>query len=172
MHHDYGWKGYDDAIEAVKIMRSRNYKIDLVVFGEKLKEPFDLYEKAGFKFEYHYRPTGDALRHIYASCGIFICASWYEGSGLPAMEAMACGATLVTTDTGGSWDYALHEETALVSPAKQPEQLADNLARVMDDEKLRNELAENGCKKINEFSWEANSLRLEKLFKESLTKSK
>ncbi len=172
LHHDYGWKGYSDAMEAVKILRSRNYKIEPVVFGEKLQDPSSLYADAGFKFEYHYRPTGEALRLLYTSCGIYLCASWYEGSGLTAMEAMACGATLVTTDTGGSRDYALDGETALVSPPKQPEKLADNLARVMDDEILRNKLAKNGCQKINEFSWESNSLRLENLFKESLGNSK
>ena len=84
------------------------------------------------------------------------------------MEAMACGATLVTTDTGGSRDFALDGETALVSPAQQPEQLANNLARVLSDEILRDKLIENGSRKIGEFSWEANSLRLEKLFQESL----
>ena len=88
------------------------------------------------------------------------------------MEAMACGATLVTTDTGGSWDYALDGETALVSPPRQPVLLADNLARIIDDEVLRSKLAENGYNKINEYSWESNSLRLEKLFKDSLTDSK
>ena len=172
MHHDYGWKGYTDAMEAVKLLRSRNCKIDLVVFGEKLQDPSPLYEDAGFNFEYHYRPTGETLRRLYASCGIFLCASWYEGSGLPSMEAMACGASLVTTDTGGSRDFALDGETALVSPPRQPEQLAKNLARVLSDEVLRSNLVENGCQKIREFSWEANSLRLEKLFKESLVESK
>jgi len=64
-----------DAIEAVKIIRSRNFKIDPVVFGEKLEDPSPRYEDAGFKFEYHYRPTGETLRRIYASCGIYLCAS-------------------------------------------------------------------------------------------------
>lgn len=171
MHHDYGWKGYTDAMEAVKLLRSRNCKIDPVVFGEKLQDPSPLYEDAGFNFEYHYRPTGETLRRLYASCGIFLCASWYEGSGLPSMEAMACGASLVTTDTGGSRDFALDGETALVSPPRQPEQLAKNLARVLSDEVLRSNLVENGCQKIREFSWEANSLRLEERFKESLVES-
>lgn len=168
LHHDYGWKGFKDAMEAVRIVRSRNIKIEPVVFGEKLQDPSPLYEDAGFKFEYHYRPTGETLRRLYASCGIYLCASWYEGSGLPAMEAMACGAALVTTDTGGSRDYALDGETALVSPPQEPEQLADNLARVLSDEALRNKLVENGSQKIAQFSWEENSLRLEKLFNESL----
>jgi L-malate glycosyltransferase len=171
LHHDYEFKGYKEAIEAVKIIRSRNYKIDPVVFGEKLQDPAPLYEDAGFKFEYHYRPTGKALRRLYSSCGIYMCASWYEGSGLPGMEAIACGAVLVTTDTGGSRDYALDGETALVSPPKQPEQLANNLARILSDKSLRDMLVEKGTQKIRESSWDINCSRLEEIFKESISKS-
>ena len=168
LHHDYDWKGYKDAMDAVKILRSRNCKIDPVVFGEKLQDPSPLYEDAGFKFEYHYRPTGETLRRLYSSCGTYLCSSWYEGLGMPSMEAMACGGALVTTDTGGSRDYAVDGGTALVSPPKQPEQLADNLARVLSDEVLRSKLADKGYQRIKEFSWEANSAKLEKQFKESL----
>ena len=169
LHHDYDWKGFKDAIEAIKILRSRNFEIVPVVFGEKLQDPSSIFENAGFKFEYHYRPTGENLRRIYASCNIFLCPSWHEGLGMPSMEAMACGVALVTTDTGGSWDYALDGETALVSPPQKPEQLAENLARVINDEGLRIRLAENGCKKIGELSWDTNTLRLEKLFQETLS---
>lgn len=169
LHHDYDWKGYKDAIEAVKILKSLNYEIEPVVFGEKLQDPSHLYEEAGFNFEYHYRPTGETLRRIYVSCDIFLCASWYEGSGLPAMEAMSCGVAVVTTDTGGSRDYAFDGKTALVSPPRQPKQLADNLARLLDDIEFRKRLMTGGSQKIKEFSWETNSLRLERLFKEALT---
>ena len=87
------------------------------------------------------------------------------------MEAMAFGAALVTTDTGGSWDYASDGETALVSPPKQPKQLADNLARILTDEALRIKLAENGFQKIEQFSWDVNTSRIENLFKESLAET-
>ena len=170
LHHDYEFKGYKEAMEAVKIVRSRNYKIEPVVFGEKIQDPSPLYEDAGFRFEYHYRPTGEALRQLYTSCGIYMCASWHEGSGLPGMEAIACGAALVTTDTGGSRDYALDGETALVSPPRQPEQLANNLVRIISDESLRFKLVEKGAQKIGEHTWDANCFRLETLFKESLGK--
>ncbi len=168
LHHDYDWKGYKDAIEAVKKVRSENCKIELVVFGEKLEDPTPLYEEAGFKFEYHFRPTGEALRKIYSSCGTYLCSSWYEGLGMPAMEAMMCGAALVTTDTGGSRDYALNEETALVSPIKNPDALAENLIRILTDESLRLNLAEKGYQKIKQFSWDSNCEQLVKCFEQSL----
>ena len=168
LHHDYDWKGYKDAIEAVKKVRSENCKVELVVFGEKLEDPTPLYEEAGFQFEYHFRPTGEDLRKIYSSCGTFLCSSWYEGLGMPAMEAMMCGTALVTTDTGGSRDYALNEVTALVSPIKNPEALAENLIRVLTDESLRLQLAEKGYKKIQQFSWDSNCEQLVKCFKKSI----
>ena len=168
LHHDYDWKGYKDAIAAVKKVRSENCKIELVVFGEKLEDPTPLYEEAGFKFEYHFRPTGETLRKIYSSCGTFLCSSWYEGLGMPAMEAMMCGTVLVTTDTGGNRDYALNEKTALVSPIKNPEALAKNLIRVLTNEPLRLQLAEKGYQKIHQFSWNANCEQLVKCFEKSL----
>ena len=170
MHHDYDWKGYRDGIKAVKKVRAENCKIELVVFGEKVEDPTPLYNEAGFKFEYHYRPTGETLRKIYSSCGTFLCSSWYEGLGMPAMEAMMCGAALVTTDTGGSRDYALNEETALVSTPKKPDRLAKNLIRVLTDNSLRVGLAEMGYQKIKNFSWDANCEHLIKCFEDSLNK--
>ena len=172
LHDDYDWKGYKDAIEAIKIIRSKNFKISPVVFGEKLQDPSPLFEDAGFKFEYHYRPTGETLRKIYSSCGTFLCSSWHEGLGMPAMEAMMCGTALVTTDTGGSWDYALNEETALVSPSKDPEALAKNLARILGDDSLRLTLAEMGYQKIRQFSWDLNCEHLINSFENSLNNHK
>jgi len=168
LHHNYDFKGYKDGIAAVRQVRAMGKEIDLVVFGEKMKDPRPLYAEAGFEFEYHYRPTGEALRKIYASADIFLCTSWHEGFGLPGMEALACGAALVTTDTGGCRDYAIHEETALVSPPRNPEKLAANLASLLDDEERLRRLAENGRRKVLEFDWDKNTERLIGMFNDAL----
>lgn len=164
LHHDYDWKGYQEGIAAVKKVLSRNRKVELVVFGEKVKDPTDLFQQAGFEFEYHYRPTGDQVARIFSSCDIYLCPSWHEGLGMPAMEAMACRCAVVTTDTGGSRDYAFDNETALVSPPKDVEGLANNLTAVLADKQLMQRLAENGQKKIMEFDWKENCRRLLDLF--------
>ncbi|MDA1110877.1 MAG: glycosyltransferase family 4 protein [Nitrospinae bacterium] len=165
MHHDYDWKGYKEGIAAIKQVRSQNRKLDLVVFGEKVKDPQELFRETGFEFEYHYRPTRDQVARILSSCDIYLCPSWHEGLGMPPMEAMACRCALVTTDTGGCRDYAIHGETALVSPPKDIEALADNLTAVIDDKQLMTRLSENGEKKIRELDWEENCQRLINLFK-------
>ena len=169
LHHDYNWKGYEDGIKAVKEVIAQGHDLELVVFGEKLKDPQPLFDSAGFDFEYHYRPTRERLRKIYCSCDIFLCPSWYEGLGMPAMEAMACRCSLVTTDTGGCLDYAIDEQTALVSAPRDVTGLSRNLIRLLEDEALLKSLSEDGYRKINEFNWEENCDRLICLFNERLT---
>ncbi len=168
LHHDYDWKGYKDGIDAIKIIRATSQQLELVVFGEKMEDPKPLFDSAGFEFEYHYRPTGAKLRELYSSCDIYLCPSWHEGLGMPGMESMACRSALVTTDTGGSRDYAIQGETALVSPPKDPKKLAQNLAVMLGDDSLLEILSESGYKKILEFDWDNNTKRLEQLFTKKL----
>ena len=169
LHHDYSWKGYAEGIKAIRDVMAQGRKIQLVVFGEKLKDPQPLFDAAGFDFEYHYRPTRERLRKIYTSCDIFLCPSWYEGLGLPSMEAMACRCALVTADTGGCLDYAIDGHTALVSPPRDIKGLSQNLIRLLDDKALLKLISQNGCRKISEFDWQESCDRLVHLFKKSLT---
>ena len=67
LHHDYNWKGYEDGMKEVKEVIAQVHDLELVVFGEKLKDPQALFNAAGFEFEYHYRPAREKLRKIYVS---------------------------------------------------------------------------------------------------------
>ncbi len=164
LHHDYDWKGYADGLRALQEVRTRNVPVRPVVFGEKLKDPKPLFDQAGWEFEYHYRPTGKTLNEVYTSCDIYLCPSWYEGLGMPAMEAMACRCALVTTDNGGCRDYAIDGQTALVSPPKAPQALAANLVRLLEDPGLRQAISQKGWEQIQTFDWEDNCRRLMRLF--------
>ncbi|MBI4385124.1 MAG: glycosyltransferase family 4 protein [Nitrospinae bacterium] len=168
LHHDYDWKGFADGIAAVRRVRERGLKATAVVFGEKAVDAEPIRRAAGFDVEYHYRPAGERLRSIYAGCDIYLCPSWHEGLGMPAMEAMACRCALATTDTGGCRDYAIHGRTALVSQPRDVEGLAKNLSALVSDERLLRELSENGYRKIQEFRWEDNCRELVRLFERSL----
>ena len=159
--------GVKALLEYANRLKKREYEVQIVVPDRKSKW-FKLYQEAGFEFEYHYRPIGNKLREIFDSCDIFLCPSWFEGLGMPSMEAMSCWCALVTIDTGGSRDYAIHEETALVSPPKDVDAFSRNLIRVLHDLSLRKKIAEEGQRKINSFDWEKNCDRLEKIFHQSV----
>ncbi len=159
LHHDYRWKGVADGLEAVRRARARVPSLRLVGFGVKPPRealPYD---------EFHANPPQDTLAAIYSSCEMYLCPSWDEGLGMPPMEAMACGAALVTYDNGGSRDYAHDGKTALVARRRDVEDLATCLARLATDTELRDRLAAAGQKFVTTaFDWDRAVTRLEAVF--------
>jgi glycosyltransferase involved in cell wall biosynthesis len=78
------------------------------------------------------------------------------------MEAMACGAALVTFDNGGCRDYAIDGETALVAPRRDVAALAEALERMVSDVALRERLARQGQAFVtSRFDWDRAAERLE-----------
>lgn len=107
-------------------------------------------------------------REVYGTSRVYLCAADYEGFGLTSLEAMACGAALVTTDTGGSRDFADHEVSALVSEPGDADALLANLLRVLRDDELRLQLAESGMERAAEFDWPGTARILETTFEDYL----
>ena len=159
LHHDYAWKGVADGLEAVARARRTVPSLRLVGFGVKPPRerlPYD---------EFHGDPPQAELAALYSGTDIYLSPSWDEGLGMPPMEAMACGAALVTYDNGGCRDYARDGETALVARRRDVADLAAKLARLATDDALRARLAAAGRTLVTSaFDWERAVARMEALF--------
>lgn len=108
--------------------------------------------------EFHELPAHDVLVHdLYNTATIFLCSSVVEGFGLTNVEAMACGAALVTTDCGGPRDYAEPDVSALFSPSEDVDALVANVHRLLDDEPGRVRIAEAGLASARAFTWERSA---------------
>jgi len=121
--------------------------------------------------EFHENPAQDELRQIYSSCDILVFSSWQEGCGLPPMEAMACQCAVVATNVGSIPDYALAGRTALISEPRDPEALAQNIVRLLDDEAELRRISQAGYEHIRQFTWERATDKLEQVLA-SLLESK
>jgi glycosyltransferase involved in cell wall biosynthesis len=114
--------------------------------------------------EFHANPPQANLAALYSGADIYLCPSWDEGLGMPSMEAMACGAALVTYDNGGCRDYARAGETALVARRRDIGDLADKLGTLAREPALRRRLAEAGRDLVSTaFDWERAVTRLEEI---------
>jgi glycosyltransferase involved in cell wall biosynthesis len=156
LYHQASLKGSADGLEAFSRVRQQDPSLKVTLFGIPAR-PLSLPQW----IDYYQQPERHILRELYNHAAIFVAPSWIEGWPLPPSEAMLCGAALVATDIGGHREFAFHEDTALLSPVKDPQSLANNILRLMRDSKLRVNLATQGHKYIQQFTWERATDRLE-----------
>lgn len=109
-----------------------------------------------------HHPDDAELADLYATSDLFVSTSWWEGLGMPPLEAMASATPVVMTNTGGGLEYARHEENCLLVPIKQPDAVAAAILRVLDDAALARRLSANGPSTAAKFDWEAVTDRLER----------
>lgn len=103
-----------------------------------------------------YIPDAD-LPAIYSGADAFVYPSLYEGFGLPPVEAMACGAPVITSNTS-----ALPEvvgDAAITVTPTDTGAIAAALERVLGDEGLRRELRARGYERVARFTWRETARR-------------
>jgi glycosyltransferase involved in cell wall biosynthesis len=148
LYHQAEWKGSADGLAALARVKQRLPELEAALFGVP-NAPTEL----PAWIQYHRQPTERLLRSLYNQAAVFLSPSRSEGWGLTATEAMMCGCALAATDAGGHREFAIHGETALVSPASDPEALANNVELLMRQPELRIGLALAGERYVQQFTW-------------------
>jgi len=92
------------------------------------------------------------LAYYYSSAALLAYPSLYEGFGLPALEAMACGCPVVTSNTS-SLPEVVGEAGIMVNPY-DTRSLAQAMRRVLADNELRDSMIRKGLEQARKFSWE------------------
>jgi glycosyltransferase involved in cell wall biosynthesis len=91
------------------------------------------------------------LPAVYSAAEVFVFPSRYEGFGLPLLEAMACGAPVVTS-TASSLPEVAGDAALLVDP-DDTNGLAEAIERLLTDEPLRADLRNRGIRHAAGFTW-------------------
>ncbi|MDH3641095.1 MAG: glycosyltransferase family 4 protein [Gammaproteobacteria bacterium] len=108
------------------------------------------------------------IRYLYAGSAIAVVPSEYEGFGLPAGEAMACGTPVVSTD-GGALPEVVGDAGRIV-PARDSTALAQAIAELLEDDQQREALGSAGRERIlARFSWQRAAQQLTALYSRELT---
>jgi glycosyltransferase involved in cell wall biosynthesis len=163
LYHKWNGKGSREGLEAVRTVQQEVPQLRLTLFGVP-ERPKGLPEWSS----YWQKPHRNQLRQLYNEAAIFVGPSWSEGWGLPGSEAAQCGAALCVTDNGGHREYAIQGRTALLSPPKDPEALAANIKRLIDDSKLRIGLAMQGHRHVQQFTWDRAVSAFEQVLQENV----
>lgn len=98
--------------------------------------------------------TPDELVREYNSAQLFVSPSLYEGFGLPAAEALACGTPVVATTTGAMAELVAHGASGLLVAPGQVEPLAQAIETLLRDPTRCRSMGEAGALHVRErFSW-------------------
>ena len=98
-------------------------------------------------------PTDELVR-LYRSASLVVVPSRYEGFGLPAAEAMACGTPVVTTDAGALPEVVHVGGGGVLVPPDDPDALAKAIGDLLAQPELRADLGRRARPRIDEaFAW-------------------
>ncbi len=106
-------------------------------------------------------PRSD-LPTLYRMAAAVVCVAHHEGFGLPALEAMACGAPVVSSLTG-----AMREtlgDAAMAADAESAHSIAEAVAAVVSDAALGDRLRRQGLRRAAGFRWGRLSAELRHIY--------
>jgi glycosyltransferase involved in cell wall biosynthesis len=132
-------------------------------YGSKLVKKLNLNGMVRFTG----RLTREELAQHYAAARIAVVPSLYEGFGLPAAEAMACGTPVIAT-TGGALPEVVGDAGMLVPPA-DADALAAAIKQLLNDQRAQQRMSEAGKKRVKQqFNWEQAAGRTLDVYREVL----
>ncbi len=110
--------------------------------------------------------NNDELIQIYNESKLFLFPSYYEGFGLPILEAMACGTPVICSNNSSLPEVG--GDAVIYCDAYDVNDIKDKIEQVLKDDKLQQEMIKKGLKRASEFSWEKSANEHLALFRKLL----
>lgn len=150
-------KGVETLLNAAAQLFARNRDHDLVIVGDDRRNGHkvrDLAALLGIADRAKFVPFADdaLLPSLYSGSSLFVMPSTMEGFGLPVVEAMACGAPVVSS-RGGALPEITQDAAELFDPGDAPG-LLKAITRVLESPARAEELSGRGLARAREFSLE------------------
>lgn len=140
-------KGCNYAIEAIRHLKALYPDLIVKVVSNE-KRPVELPDYCS----YYYNISSKDVAIINNSVRVFMCTSINEGYGLPALEAMACGCSVVSTAYLGIKEYGVDGYNVLFSPERDALAMASNVKKLFENDDLAARLSRNGIITGEKFS--------------------
>ncbi|QDR82043.1 glycosyltransferase family 4 protein [Sporomusa termitida] len=166
----HGYKNFKCLVEALAISPTIRKQFKLVCFGggKTKRRDVELLEKAGLTNQVLFASGEDeALANYYKYAQAFVYPSFYEGFGIPPLEAMYQGCPVVVSDRSSIPEVV--GNAGLYFNPQSSEDLASKLGQVLSDNESRTRLIENGFRQEKLFSWDLTATQTLSFYKTILS---
>jgi len=106
----------------------------------------------------------DLMAGAYSAADVFVFPSLYEGFGMPVLEAMACDAPVVTSNTTSIPEVA--GDAAILVPPTDDDAILEAVLRILRDDELRAVLSSRGRRRAEEFNWDKSAMQLLEIYRQ------
>jgi glycosyltransferase involved in cell wall biosynthesis len=150
-------------ISVLKAFMQLDIDYKLIMVGN-FHENFSLNEESKYiikkakksnKIEFRENISDEELIKLYNLSKLFIYPSFYEGFGLPIVEAMACGTPVITSNVSSLPEVG-GDAVVYVDP-NDIEDIKEKIIIVLNDEDLQKQMIQKGLKRAKEFTWEKSA---------------
>lgn len=102
--------------------------------------------------------SDEKLQELYATCGLYVFPSLYEGFGLPVIEAQENKAPVVCSDIASLPEIG--GNAAIYFDPNSPEDIAQKMLQVMTDDGLKEELVSKGLNNVKKYTWKKATIQV------------
>jgi len=157
-------------LNAYKLLSSdirSEYKLVLVGFkGWQNKELMDIINSDKEDISYLGFISDEELAKVYNAASCFVFPSFYEGFGLPPLEAMACATPVIASNLSSIPEIC--GNSAIYCDPYDSNDIKEKIELLLNDTELQSRMIEKGLQRASEFSWEKSAKEHIRVFKEVL----
>jgi glycosyltransferase involved in cell wall biosynthesis len=158
--------GIVEAFEILKKNHEISHKLILVgkfgYGGEKIRERI-----YGSEYKSDIILTGyvseEKKYYLLSNAEVFLFPTFYEGFGLPILEAESVGTPVITSNISSMPEVA-GDSAVLVDP-KDPKEIAESIQKLISNESYKNDIIEKGFENVKRFNWEKCAREISSLFR-------
>ncbi|MBQ3367615.1 glycosyltransferase [bacterium] len=155
------FKGGEFVFHTFEKLKNRNDILFLNIGGKNEEKPENW-------LDFDYVKDSQIMAKLYSAADIYLFPTLVDNCPLTAIESLACGLPVITFETGGVPEIVENNKTGFVVEYKKGGMLTNALAKLLDDNDLRQKMAENAVEASKKFSSERMALEYLKLYEELL----
>lgn len=145
------WKGFIDFLKALDNLNTEARKKigNVTIISHDDLSAFNISSDFTIMRPESDNEIADAMNNAH----IFISTSWWEGFGLPPLEAMACGCAVISSNSKGILEYAVDNKNIILYQPKIFSQLCSKLELLIEDSLLREKISSQAIIDSKAFTW-------------------